>query len=173
MKQTSGRDGNGVDGFWMEVHAVALDERQRVVLTTLDGVTIDAGRARLAGTSDPLVEHPFLAALLSGGVTPPTPDGVDKAELRELLRRKLIIERDGVYFHPATIDAVAVAAAGLLRRQPGGFTVAQLRDELGASRKYALPLVNELDARGFTRRRGDLRVAGPLLPSADEGKAPA
>jgi selenocysteine-specific elongation factor len=151
----------------------ALDDRQRVVLTTLDSVMIDAGRARLAGTSDRLVEHPFLAALLSGGVTPPAPDGVDKAELRELLRRNRVVERDGVYFHPATIDAVAVAAAGLLRRQPGGFTVSQLRDELGASRKYALPLVNELDARGVTRRRGDLRVAGPLLPYAGEGKAPA
>jgi selenocysteine-specific elongation factor len=151
----------------------ALDERQRVVLTTLDGVTIEAGRARLAGTSDRLIEHPFLAALLSGGVTPPAPDGVDKAELRELLRRNLVVERDGVYFHPATIDAVAVAAADLLRRQPAGFTVSQLRDELGASRKYALPLVNELDARGVTRRRGDLRVAGPLLPVAGVGKAPA
>jgi selenocysteine-specific elongation factor len=98
---------------------------------------------------------------------------VDKAELRELLRRKLVVERDGVYFHPATIDAVARTAADLLRRSPAGFTVAQLRDELGASRKYALPLVNELDARGITRRRGDLRMAGPLLPSAGEGSAPA
>ena len=151
----------------------ALDDRQRVVVTTLDGVTIEAGRARLAGISDGLVEHPFLAALLTGGVTPPAPDGVDKVELRELLRRKLVIERDGVYFHPATIDAVAGAAADLLRKHPAGFTVAQLRDELGVSRKYALPLVNELDARGITRRRGDLRLAGPLLHYADEGKAPA
>ena len=151
----------------------ALDDRQRAVITTLDGVVIEAGRARLAGTSDRLVEHPFLAALLSAGVTPPAPDGVDKVELREMLRRKLVVERDGVYFHPATIDAVAAAAADLLRRHPDGFTVAQLRDELGVSRKYALPLVNELDARGVTRRRGDLRLAGPLLPSADEGTAPA
>ena len=40
----------------------------------------------------------------------------------------------------------------------------QLRDELGVSRKYALPLANELDARGITRRRGDLRIGGPRLP---------
>jgi selenocysteine-specific elongation factor len=151
----------------------ALDERQRAVVPTIDGITIDAGRARLAGTDDRLVEHPFLAALLAGGVAPPAPDGVvDKVELRELLRRKLVVERDGVYFHPATIDAVARAAADLLRSSPAGFTVAQLRDELGASRKYALPLVNELDARGITRRRGDLRVAGPRLPGG-AGSAPA
>ncbi len=152
----------------------ALDDRQRAVVSTIEGVTMDAGRARLAGTDDHLVAHPFLAALLAGGVTPPAPDGVvGKLELRELLRRKLVVERDGVYFHPATIDAVARTAADLLRRSPDGFTVAQLRDELGASRKYALPLVNELDARGITRRRGDLRLAGPLLPSAGEGSAPA
>ena len=152
----------------------ALDDRQRAVVPTVDGVTIETGRARLAGTDDRLATHPFLAALLAGGVAPPAPDGViGKAELRELVRRKLVVERDGVFFHPATIGAAARTAAGLLRTSPEGFTVAQLRDQLGASRKYALPLVNELDARGITRRRGDLRVAGPLLPSADEGSAPA
>ena len=48
---------------------------------------------------------------------------------------------------------------------PDGFTVAELRDELDITRKHALPLVNELDARGITRRRGDLRIAGPRLPA--------
>jgi selenocysteine-specific elongation factor len=114
-----------------------------------------------------------VAALLAAGVTPPDPTGVDKAPLRELVRRQLIVERDGIYFHPSTINAVAAAAARLLAEHPGGFTVAQLRDQLGVSRKYALPLVNELDARGITRRRGDLRLAGPRLPSADAGSAPA
>jgi selenocysteine-specific elongation factor len=54
----------------------------------------------------------------------------------------------------------------LVQRHPEGFTVAQFRDEIGASRKHALPLVAELDARGITRRRGDLRIAGPRLPTA-------
>ena len=150
-----------------------LDDHQRAVLTTFDDVAIVAGRARLAADHDPFSDHPFLAALLAGGVTPPEPLAVDKVALRELLRRKLIVERDGVYFHPDTIDAVAEAAARLVGADPDGFTVAQLRDEIGASRKYALPLANELDARGITRRRGDLRVAGPRLPSGGEASAPA
>ena len=148
----------------MGLDIAELDDRHRIVVNLLDDVTVDAGRARLAGTSDPFADHPFVAALLAGGVTPPEPAGVDKSQLGELLRRKLVVERDGVYFHPATIDRVAEAAARLLRVDPDGFTVSQLRDELGVSRKYALPLVNELDARGITRRRGDLRVAGPRLP---------
>jgi selenocysteine-specific elongation factor len=141
-----------------------LDDRRRWIANLLDGVKVEAGRARRADTRDPLDDHLFVAALLAGGVAPPDPTGVDKAQLRELLRRGLIVERDGVYFHPATIDQVADAAARLLKISPDGFTVAQLRDDLGVSRKYALPLVNELDARGITRRRGDVRVAGPRLP---------
>jgi selenocysteine-specific elongation factor len=150
-----------------------LDDRQREVLVTLDGITTESGRARVTGTGDPLHDHPFVAALLVGGVTPPEPGNVDRIAVRELVRRKMIVERDGIYFHPATIDAVAREAARLLTNQPDGFTVAQLRDALNMSRKYALPLVNELDARGITRRRGDLRVAGPRLPSVDAGSAPA
>ena len=126
---------------------------ERAVLAGFDDVAIVAGRARLAAAHDPFNDHPFLAALLAGGVTPPEPQAVDKVVLRELLRRKLIVERDGVYFHPDTIDAVAGAAARLVNAHPDGFTVAQLRDEIGASRKYALPLANELDARDHSAAR--------------------
>ncbi|MGZ4770830.1 MAG: selenocysteine-specific translation elongation factor, partial [Ilumatobacteraceae bacterium] len=53
-----------------------LDERQRAVVNVIDGVTVEAGRARRAGSRDPLEDHPFVAALLAGGVTPPEPSGV-------------------------------------------------------------------------------------------------
>ena len=39
----------------------------------------------------------------------------------------------------------------------------QIREALGTSRKYAIPLLRVLDATGRTRRRGDLRIAGPRL----------
>ena len=38
------------------------------------------------------------------------------------------------------------------------FTVAQARDLLGASRKYVVALLEELDRRRVTRRIGDERV---------------
>lgn len=142
----------------------ALDERERAVLATLDGVTVEAGRARPAAARDPLADHPFLAALHAGGFAPPDATGVDRAELRELLRRALVVERDGLYWHPVAIDAAARQAAALLQAQPGGFTVSQFRETLGVTRKHAVPLAAELDARGITRRRDDLRVAGPRLP---------
>jgi selenocysteine-specific elongation factor len=76
----------------------------------------------------------------------------------------VLVERDQVLFHGDAIDAAARVAAELLRDDPAGFTVAQFRDRTGATRKFALPLVAELDARGVTRRRDDVRIAGPRLP---------
>ena len=39
-----------------------------------------------------------------------------------------------------------------------GLTVAEIRDMLGTTRKYAVPLCEYLDATGVTKRDGDLRV---------------
>ncbi len=141
-----------------------FDGRERAVLATMDDVVVDATTVRLADVVDPFADHRYLAVLLADGFTPSPPDGVDRGELRELVRRGHVVVRDGVHFHEATIAAAGEVAAGLLAANPDGFTVAQFRDATGASRKFALPLVAELDARGVTRRRDDLRVAGPRLP---------
>ena len=142
-----------------------LDEHERAVLATINGIAVDNGRARVAGTRDPLSDHPFVAALLAGGFAPPDATGVDKAQLRELVRRGLVIERDALHFHPDVVAAAARAAAALLRANPGGFTVSQFREALGNTRKHAVPLAAELDATGATRRRDDVRIAGPKLPT--------
>jgi selenocysteine-specific elongation factor len=141
-----------------------LDERERAVLTTLDDVAVTTGRARQVARRDPLADHPFVARLEAAGFTPPGADDVDRLELRLLVQRGLVVERDGVWFAPSAIAAAAQVAARLLRAAPDGFTVGELRDAIGATRKHVLPLVGELDARGITRRRGDLRIAGPRLP---------
>ena len=146
------------------VDVARFDDRERAVLATLDTVTVDAGTVRPTRAADPVADHPFLAVLLAGGFAPAPPDDVDRAALRELIRRGHVVSRDGVYFHARAIDDAAQVAARLLRDEPAGFTVAQFRDATGASRKFALPLVAELDARGITRRRDDLRIAGPRLP---------
>jgi selenocysteine-specific elongation factor len=43
-------------------------------------------------------------------------------------------------------------------REAGSLTIAQVRDLFGASRKYALALMEYLDEQRVTRRRGDTRV---------------
>ncbi len=146
------------------VDLASFDDRERAVLGTLDEVVVDATVVRTADIVDPFADHPYLEAALTGGFIPPQPDDVDRAELRELIRRGHIVARDGMHFHADTIDEAASVAARLLAESPDGFTVAAFRDATGASRKYVLPLVAELDARGVTRRREDVRIAGPRLP---------
>jgi selenocysteine-specific elongation factor len=141
-----------------------VDRRDRLVLERIDGVVATDGRARRAGAADPLAEHPYVRALEASPFSPPGPDGVDRDELRELVRRGLVVERDGVHFAATAIDAAARVVAGLLRDHPEGVTVGEVRDALGSTRKHTVPLVSALDAAGITRRRGDLRIAGPRLP---------
>jgi len=40
---------------------------------------------------------------------------------------------------------------------PAGFTVAEFRDAIGVSRRQAVPLLEWLDAAGWTTRSGDQR----------------
>ncbi len=159
------------------IDLAAFDDFERAVLPTIDDVFVDGGLVRPADAVDPYVDHPFLAALEDGRFAPPSADdwkdpatgaGLDRADLRELVRRGHAVQRDGLVFHTGAIDDAAVVAARLLAEHPEGFTVAQFRDATGASRKFALPLVSELDARGITRRREDLRIAGPRLPELDQ-----
>ena len=144
----------------------SLGERDRAVLDGLDGIAVEAGRARTAAqTAVPLGEHPYVAALEAEPFAPPPPNGVDRGELRELARRGLVVEREGVWFAPSALDRAAQVVAELLRASPEGVTVAQVRDALGTTRKFILPLLAHLDATGVTRRRGDLRIGGPRLPA--------
>ena len=45
-----------------------------------------------------------------------------------------------------------------LRTSAGGFTLAQVRDITGSSRKFVLPILEYLDGRGITRRVGEKRI---------------
>ena len=148
------------------VDVASLGERERAVLPEVDGVTVEAGRARVGAARPSLDAHPFVAALAAAPFTPPDPktSGVDREELRELVRRGLVIERDGCYFASSAVDDAARRVAALLASAPDGVTVAEIRDALGTTRKFLLPLLGHLDASGVTRRRGDVRIAGPRLP---------
>ncbi|MBA3289172.1 MAG: selenocysteine-specific translation elongation factor [Acidimicrobiia bacterium] len=153
-------DAAGPAGF----DPAGLDGWQRVVFDRIDDIEVVAGRARLAGAADPLIEHPVLERLRVSGMSPPDVGDVEPATRHALARRGDLVVRDDTWFHRDALDAAAGAAALLLDADAGGFTVAQFRDATGTTRKHAVPLLVELDARGVTRRRGDVRIAGPMLP---------
>ena len=56
-----------------------------------------------------------------------------------------------------TTGVVARAEATIRASAATGITVSALRESLGTSRKYAVPLMEWFDQRGVTRRDGDVR----------------
>ena len=143
-----------------------LDEHGRAAVELLDDVVVEAGRLAPVDAGDPLADHPFVAILAASPFTPPAPGRVDRAELRELVRREMVVEVEGIFFAASAIQAAAELAARLLVESPEGFTVSAFREAAGNTRKHAMPLLARLDGTGVTRRRGDVRIAGPRLPEA-------
>jgi selenocysteine-specific elongation factor len=62
-----------------------------------------------------------------------------------------------VTYHRDTVEAARAAVAGLLERR-GSVTIAELRDRLNLSRKYAQAILEHFDRTGFTRRVEDRHV---------------
>ncbi len=96
-----------------------------------------------------LREHPF---------SPPSDHRPDAEVLGYLIERGDIVDvGEGVAFATeAYRDMVARILARL--REQGSVTLAEVRDMLGTSRKYAQALLEHLDRERITRRVGDARV---------------
>lgn len=95
--------------------------------------------------------------------------GLDPELLHALVRSERLVQiaPDLVYL-PEQIDEIFDRLTVL----EDGFTVAEFRDELGVSRRHAIPVLEWLDAAGWTARRGDVRTirkrpgrAGSSAPS--------
>ena len=143
-----------------------LDEFSRAVLPDIPDLTIESSRVyslKFGQIRDTLASHPYIKVLEQSLFKPPAPEGIDRQQMRELVRQELVIDCDGIYFAPAALSRAKAAIWELSQRNDAGFTISELRDELDTSRKYLLALIGHLDAKGFTRRNGDLRKPGPAL----------
>ncbi len=70
---------------------------------------------------------------------------------------ELIQVADGIYLHQAAVDGAATKARSFLEKN-GRMTVAEFRDVVGTSRKFAVPLLEYFDKQKITKRDGDYRV---------------
>jgi selenocysteine-specific elongation factor len=66
---------------------------------------------------------------------------------------------DGLFMHRDAIATAREVAAGLFEKGPS-FSTMDFRDALGVSRKYAVPVLDYLDAVRFTVRNGNQRTPG-------------
>ncbi len=114
-------------------------------------------RAELSGEQRLAAER-LLADLRAGGSQPPSSNEVDPELLRYLETEGTIVRvADGVHFAPE-VHAQLVEKVVEALRSEGEITLAQVRDLLGTSRKYAQAFLEDLDQRRVTRRVGDARV---------------
>jgi len=92
-------------------------------------------------------------------------DRMARRALDALVRQGLVVrvvdrvQKREVLFHRDAVDAARRCLAPLLSKGPG-LLVAEAGAALGISRKYSVPLLEYLDATGFTRRVADRRVLG-------------
>jgi selenocysteine-specific elongation factor len=107
----------------------------------------------LAAYSEAGTSPPFLADVLQAG-----PRGLAEEVVAALVDTgELHKVTDDLLFHREAF-ARAREALGKLQERDGNITVATFRDELGISRKYAVPLLEHFDALRLTRRDGDVRI---------------
>ncbi|MDP9330233.1 MAG: selenocysteine-specific translation elongation factor [Actinomycetota bacterium] len=130
-----------------------------IVVRTGAALRLPAHRVTL-DASTPEIER--LLAVVGGGreATPPSLEelrsgGFDRDAIEAAARAGLVVRvPPDLVFLPSFIakaqEAIAAASAS-------GITVSAFREQLGTTRKYAVPLLEWFDQRGITRRTGDRR----------------
>jgi len=148
-------------------HLLETLAAEGVVRSERDKVRLAAHEVRLSPEQQKIVdrvEQEFLGA----AAAPPSPEealtraglaGDEEHELFQLLveGRKLVRVKDSLYFHATALESIQDKLVAMLRERkeigPG-----DIKDLLGISRKYAIPLLEFFDARRVTARVGERRV---------------
>jgi selenocysteine-specific elongation factor len=121
-------------------------------------ISVEGELKRLA---DQLEKH-----LLDGEYAPPTlkeltGGDADRQEALDYLMAAGIAVRINpeLAFHKSIWNKALDVIKEMLKSE-GTLTVSTLRDKLGCSRKYLIPILEYTDTLGLTRREGDVRVPG-------------
>lgn len=144
-----------------------LSQIERVVLSTMHNLTIERDEVRQKGRENPK-ESELLLHVRTAGATGVASTSLDRDIARRLVNRGDFVECGGLTFEREFLYGLRPIIADLLVAHSGGFSVSQLRERLGTTRKFAIPLAEALDHVGVSRRVGDVRVAGVKLNSAQE-----
>jgi selenocysteine-specific elongation factor len=132
------------DKVRLAAHAVRLNAEQQKVIDRVEQ------EFRTAVAAPPSPEEALTRAGLAGD---------EEHELFQLLvqDKKLVRVKDSLYFHAEALDSIQTRLVAMLRERkeigPG-----DIKDLLGISRKYAIPLLEFFDARRVTARVGERRV---------------
>jgi selenocysteine-specific elongation factor len=148
------------------VEAALADFGRAGRLRRSDGVVALAGFAPRVAGGDAEIDR-VVGILFDANLTPPSIAELEQAtgrrDLQSLLRlaaasgRVEAVERDRYYSREA-LERFAGVLKDLGRK--GSISPSQVRDRLGISRKYLIPLLEWADDRGITVREGEGRRLG-------------
>jgi selenocysteine-specific elongation factor len=156
----------GIDLATMASELRVDADRLRAALADDGELVVERGYVRDAtrrsGVGESAEARALLDALDKAPFSPPEPAsaGADPALVRSLVREGTLVDLDGIVFASSAVDEARRRVRAALRDR-GTVTVADVRDLLGSTRKYVLPILKQLDGEGVTRRRGDDRIPGP------------
>jgi len=155
-----------LDSALFDIFANQLVEQK--LITVIDGRARHNEAAQAAQVEQRELLEKALPILKTQGLSPDTLQDLsvklsaDEKTLRNALAPcvtdgTFIRLAGDLYFTPDAIAQGAEIIRTFFASQPEGATAAQLRDVLGVSRKYAIPLLEYYDRTALTQREGDLR----------------
>jgi selenocysteine-specific elongation factor len=132
-----------------------------------DKVRLAAHEIRLSPDQQRAIEQ-IEQDFLNSGAAPPGPEealsraGLKGGEEHELFQvlldgRRLVRVKESLFFHAAALDSIQEKLVALLKERKD-IGPADIKDLLGISRKYAIPLLEYFDGRRVTARVGERRV---------------
>jgi selenocysteine-specific elongation factor len=142
-------------------------EAEGLVKSERDQVRLASHVIRLSADQERVVKG-LEAEFRGAGAAPPSPEealarhGVKGNERHELFQvlvadRTLVRVKESLFFHALALRSVQDQVVGLLREKKE-IAPADFKDLFGISRKYAIPLMEYLDAQRVTVRVGERRV---------------
>ena len=164
-EELRGKAGNAEDKLFAHV-LVALDA-EGVVRVERDKVRLATHEVRLSDEQRRVVER-LEADFRGAEAAPPSPQealgraGVAGDEEHDLFQvlvegKRLVRVKESLFFHTDALEAIQDKLVALLRERKE-IGPADIKDLLGISRKYAIPLLEYFDGRRVTQRVGERRV---------------
>jgi selenocysteine-specific elongation factor len=148
-------------------HVLATLDAEGVVRVDRDKVRLGAHEVRLSAEQQAAVDRVEREFREAHASPPNAAEALGRAGLRgdeehdlfQLLleSRRLVRVKESLYFHSEALEAIQEKLVTLLRERKE-IGPADIKDLLGISRKYAIPLLEFFDARRVTTRVGERRV---------------
>ena len=88
---------------------------------------------------------------------------LDQAIAKFITNKIIVKATSELYFHKSAITKGFAIMKSIIEKNKVA-KLSDFRDTAGTSRKYAQALLELLDALGYTRRQGDVRILGPRKP---------